>query len=43
MNRSFNVFCKNFIGLTKKQILKIFYDYIRKENENEKKRRKRKI
>lgn len=43
MNRSFKIFCKNFTKLSKKEILKLFYDYIRKENGNEKKRRKRKI
>ena len=38
MNKSFKQFCKNFKGFRKKDILKVFYEYIRKEKENEKKR-----
>lgn len=43
-NRRFEQFFKQFKKLSKKQIVKIFYDYIGKDKENEKKRRtKRKI
>ena len=31
-NRAFNVFCEQFKKLNKNEVLKIFYDYIRKED-----------
>ena len=44
MSKSFKVFYKQLKHYRKKEILKLFYDYIRKEKiENEKKRRNEKI
>lgn len=38
MSKRFKLFCKDFAKMSKKEILRVFYEYIRKEKDYEKKR-----